>query len=175
MTKRRKKRITHPYQHPLRYGDVEREAIETVRSAMSKVRGKQVSVSEAMRLMLVDKVSVADIEARARVMERTGALERTGPIEIPEEILDLLNQLHARLGQCQGSLNSMSKNLADALADDHVVFEATPEQIDAALDEVLQLRMWLAGFERSLLEGRPELPGFPEDDADDEPGLPEVA
>src|SRR5699024_9950183 len=120
--KRRAKRVKLPYQTVLRYGDVEREAIEAVQAALSTVRGRKVPFAEAIRRLIGDRPSVTEIEARAHLMERSD--EPVGPVEIPAATLQLLNDLNRKLGHCQGSLNSVAKQMAYA----NKGYDVTPTQ-----------------------------------------------
>lgn len=147
---RRRKRVNLPHQTVLRFGEAERVAVEATRAAMASVRGREVTFSEATRLLITDKVGAAQIEAQAQAIA-SGA--QPGPFELDPSFVEFLVKLQRGLGHCQGSLNSVAKNLA--FANKGLGFALTQEQVESALADVHALRAWADSVEHRALFGDP--------------------
>ncbi|TLP70475.1 hypothetical protein [Nesterenkonia sphaerica] len=152
-SKAKRARRDHPvnleHRKMLRLGDEELAAVEETRRALSVVRGSEVGFSEAVRLLLTDKVGVAKVEAKAKAIVSSGSV--LGEREIPQHVIDLLNDIQQRLGYAQGSLNSLSKDLV--LVNDKNDGHISQHQLDRAFEDVHALRVWLETFEHKLLLG----------------------
>lgn len=133
----------------LRFGDEEMVAVEETRRALSVVRECEVSFAEAVRRLLTDKVGLARIEAQAKVIAAGTSVLRQR--EIPQNVIELLNDIQQRLGYCQGSLNSLSKELV-AVNEKHGT-DITQEQLDVAFDDVHTMRQWVSSLENLLVLG----------------------
>lgn len=146
---RRQKRVNFPYLTPLRYGEAELDAVEVTRAAMAALRGRPVTFSEAARLLLRDKAGAAKVEAQAMAMSSN--LGPLGAAELSPELLQFFNAFQRFLGHCQGSLNSVAKNLA--YANKGLSFELTEEQVSEALKDVHALREWVDRREHLFILG----------------------
>lgn len=150
---RRRKQVNYPYQTPLRYGVAERDAVDATRVAVAAVRGvavDEVKFSEAARLLILDKAGAAEIEAKAAVLKANGKLSM--PAELTQTDREMFNEFQRFLAHCQGSLNSIAKNINYARHE--LGFELTLEDVMAALEEVHWLRDWVDGHEHRVVLGQ---------------------
>src|SRR5699024_12129541 len=83
----------------LRFGDGEEAAVESLRLALSKSRGKKVGFSEAHRLLLTEN------EKAARVLAgQPESWIRTETVELPDELTTTLRDCWNALSHSRGSL-----------------------------------------------------------------------
>ena len=107
----RKRTGTLSKQRTLRFGAAEEAAIEAVRSALSKTRGKKVGFSEAHRVLLLDKEEAARIEARALAMGSAPVGDSADVVEALEKLAEEAAQLRMQVARVGGNLNQVSRRL----------------------------------------------------------------
>lgn len=107
----RKRTGTLSKQRTLRFGAAEEAAIEAVRSALSKTRGKKVSFSEAHRVLLLDKEEAARIEARALAMGSGPVGDSADVVAALEKLAEEAAQLRMQVARVGGNLNQVSRRL----------------------------------------------------------------
>lgn len=96
---RRPKPVNYGKRRTLRFGDAEEAAVESLRLALSKSRGKKVGFSEAHRLLLTENEKAARLLA-GRPEEWT----RTETVEVPAELWDALTECRNAVVHSRGSL-----------------------------------------------------------------------
>lgn len=110
--KRERKRTgTLSKQRTLRFGAAEEAAIEAVRSALSKTRGKKVGFSEAHRVLLLDKEEAARIEARALAMGSAPVGDSSDVVTALEKLAEEAASLRMQVARVGGNLNQVSRRL----------------------------------------------------------------
>lgn len=143
---RRAKPVNYPHQRVVRLGQFELDAVESVQSALTTVRGRAASFSEAFRLIARDKLGAAEVEARAQVLRDGGSV---APVKIPPDVLDKLDNLDRRLSHVQGSLGVIAKSLAYARKGYGT--PATHDDVSEALAAVHEVRDELSATLRTML------------------------
>lgn len=133
----RKKAVNFAKRRTLRFSDSEERAVEDVRLALSKASGRdlaEVTFSEALRLLITDKVGAADVEARALAIERSGTASTGWGLDVISNRLGYeLGPIRNHLAHIGGNLNQVAKHLNSG---DPV----TAVEITAALDGVAAMR-----------------------------------
>lgn len=108
----RKRTGTLSKQRTLRFGAAEEAAIEAVRSALSKTRGKKVSFSEAHRMLLLDKEGTARVEARAAAMGSAPSVgDSADVLDALEKVAEEAAALRMQIARVGGNLNQVSRRL----------------------------------------------------------------
>lgn len=136
---RRPKPVNYGKRRTLRFGDAEEAAVESLRLALSKSRGKKVGFSEAHRMLLTEN------EKAARVL--AGQPEKwisTEAVELPAELWDALTQCGNALSHSRGSLYNISRK---------VNFDQEPvtrNEVSAAFDAVQASKETVAALEARL-------------------------
>ncbi len=118
----RKRTGTLSKQRTLRFGAAEETAIESVRVALSKTRGKPVSFSEAHRVLLLDKEDAARVEARALAMGAGPVAESPELVAALDHLADEVAALRVQVARVGGNLNQVAKrlNAGHAVGDDEL-------------------------------------------------------
>lgn len=149
----RKKAVHYAKRRSLRFSVEEEEAVESVRRALAATRGRDVedvTFSEALRLLVLDKESAAEVEARAAVLERSGSAvvsssqgSHGGHDVVPQEVLDLLSELRLEASRIGSNVNQIARrvNAGDA---------ATATEIAAGLQGAASLKASCMRFEAEL-------------------------
>lgn len=143
----RRKKTTFGERRSIRFSEEEERSVQDLREAIATRSGRafeDVTFSEALRLLVRDKKSTAEIEARALAIQRgSGDASEWGLWAISErlgyEIAPMRNHI-ARIG---GDLNRIASRLASE--------ETVPsEDLVAALRAVAELRNVPDDIERRL-------------------------
>ncbi|SDS55467.1 hypothetical protein [Microterricola viridarii] len=133
----RKKAVNFAKRRTLRFSDDEERAVEDVRRALAETSGRDldaVTFSEALRLLITDKLGAADVESRALAIERSGtASTGWGLHAISDRLGYELGPIRNHAAHLSGNLNQISKRLN--MGDPVIAAE-----ISAALEGVAALR-----------------------------------
>lgn len=133
----RKKTVNFAKRRTLRFSDDEERAVEEVRRALAKSLRRdleEVSFSEALRLLITDKISAGEIEARALAIERSGPDAISwGLADISDRVGDELGPIRNHIAHIGGNLNQIAKrlNMGDPV---------TSGEVSDALHAVAELR-----------------------------------
>ncbi|WP_372983793.1 hypothetical protein [Microbacterium sp.] len=133
----RRKKMTFGKPHSIRFSEDEERSVQDMREAIakrSKRRLEDVKFSEAVRLLVRDKESVAEIEARALAIQRGVAnASEWGLFAISEKVGWELAPMRLHIARIGGDLNRIAARLANE--------ETIPyEELVAALQAVAELR-----------------------------------
>lgn len=132
----RKKAVNFAKRRTLRFSDDEERAVDDVRRALAKSSGRnlgEVTFSEALRLLIVDKEGAAEVEARALAIERNGPdATAWGLADISDRLGYELGPIRNEIARIGGNLNQIAKrlNMGDAVR---------PVELSAALRAVAEL------------------------------------
>lgn len=111
----RKKTVTFAKRRTLRFSDDEERVVEDRRRALAQSRGRdleEVSFSEALRWLITDKVGVAEVEARALAIERSGTASTDWGLEAVSERLGYeLGAIRNYVAHIGGNVNQIAKRL----------------------------------------------------------------
>ena len=133
----RKKAVNFAKRRTLRFSDSEERAVEDVRLALSKASGRglaEITFSEALRLLITDKVGAAEVEAQALAIERSGAASTGWGLDLISDRLGYeLGPIRNHVAHIGGNLNQIAKHLNSG---DPV----TAAEIPAALEGVAAMR-----------------------------------
>jgi hypothetical protein len=143
----RKKAVHFAKRRTLRFSDSEEGAVEDVRLALAKTSGRdleEVTFSEALRLLITDKVGTAEVEARALAIERSGgASSDWGLNAISDRLGYELGPIRNYVAHIGGNLNQIAKHLN---SHDPI----TESKIFAAVDAVAAMRAVPDDIERRI-------------------------
>lgn len=142
----RKKAVTYAKRRTLRFSDDEERAVDDVRRALAKSSGRDVedvTFSEALRLIITDKPAVADVEAKALAMERSGAQSSWDLYNISDRLGYELGPIRNHIARIGGDLNQIAKRLN---MDDDV----TAAEISEALEGISTMKAIPDEIERRI-------------------------
>lgn len=143
----RKKTVTYAKRRTLRFSDGEERAVDDVRRALAKSTGrdlKEVSFSEALRLLITDKPAVTDVEAKALAIERSGTdLSDWGLSGVSERLGYELGAISNYVAHISGNLNLISKRL-------NMGNPVMAAEISEALEGVAEMRTMPDDIERRI-------------------------
>jgi hypothetical protein len=143
----RKKAVYFAKRRTLRFSDSEERAVEDVRRALARTSGRglaQVTFSEALRLLITDKVGAADVEARALAIERSGTASTGWGLDMISDRLGYeLGPIRNQVARIGGNLNQVARQLNSG---DPV----TAAEISAALEGVAAMRAVPDDIERRI-------------------------
>lgn len=143
----RKKAVNFAKRRTLRFSDSEERAVEDVRLALAGTSGRdleEVTFSEALRLLITDKVGAADVEARALAIERSGAASTGWALDAISDRLGYeLGSIRNHVAHIGGNLNQIAKRLNSG---DPV----TAAEVSAALESVAAMRAVPDDIERRI-------------------------
>lgn len=142
----RKKPVNFSKRRTLRFGDDEERAVDDVRRALAKSSGRdleEVSFSEALRILILDKEGAAEVEARALAIERNHDVTAWPLAEISDRVGYELGPIRNHIAHIGGNLNQIAKrlNMGDAVS---------AAQLSDALQAVASLRDVPEDIERRL-------------------------
>jgi uncharacterized membrane protein YkoI len=133
----RKKAVNYAKRRTLRFSDDEERVVEDVRRALAKSSGRDVegvTFSEALRLIITDKPAVAEVEAKALAIERSGgAADDWGLWAISDRLAYELAPMRNHVAHIGGNLNQIAKRL-------NVDDEVTAAEIADALEGVATMK-----------------------------------
>lgn len=133
----RKKAVNFTKRRTLRFSDDEERAVDDVRRALAKSSGRdleEVTFSDALRRLITDKESAADIEARAL------AIERSGPDATAWGLADLSERLGYELGPIRNHIAHIGGNLNQIAKRLNMGDPVTSAELSDALRAVAELR-----------------------------------
>lgn len=137
---RRPKPVNYGKRRTLRFGDDEEAAVESLRLALSKSRGKKVGFSEAHRLLLTEN------EKAARVLAgQPESWIRTETVELPDELITTLRDCWNALSHSRGSLYGILRKV-NGLEDEPF----TRDEARAALEALDESKAAVARMEARL-------------------------
>jgi hypothetical protein len=143
----RKKVVNYAKRRTLRFSDDEERVVDEVRRALAKSSGRDVenvSFSEALRLIITDKPAVADVEAKALAIERTGpAADDWGVWAISERLAWEISPFKNHVAHIGGNLNQIAKRL-------NMEDEVTAAEISEALETVATMKAIPDEIERRI-------------------------
>jgi len=143
----RKKTVNFAKRRTLRFSDSEERAVADVLQALAKSSGRdleEVTFSEALRLLITDKSGVAEIEAKALAIQRSGAASAGwGLHAISDRLGYELGPLRNQVAHVGGNLNQIAKklNTGDAVM---------AAEISEALEGVAAMRAMPDEIERRI-------------------------
>lgn len=133
----RKKAVHFAKRRTLRFSDDEERAVDDVRRALAKSSGRdleEVTFSDALRRLITDKESAAEIEARAL------AIERSGPSATAWNLADISDRLGYELGPIRNHIAHIGGNLNQIAKRLNTGDPVTAAELSAALLTVAELR-----------------------------------
>ncbi|NEN04653.1 MobC family plasmid mobilization relaxosome protein [Diaminobutyricibacter tongyongensis] len=143
----RKKAVNFAKRRTLRFSDGEERVVDDVRRALAKSSGRDVedvSFSEALRLIITNKPAVADVEAKALAIERSGTASADwGLYAISDRLAWELGYFRIHVARIGGNLNQIAKRL-------NMGDPATAAEISEALEGVADMRVLPDEIERRI-------------------------
>ena len=143
----RKKAVNFAKRRTLRFSDGEERAVENARRALAKSSGRdleEVTFSEALRLLIMGKPGVAEVEAKALAIERSGTASADwGLHAISDRLGYELGPIRNHVAHMGGNLNQIARRLN---LDDPV----TAAEISEALEGVADMRALPDEIERRI-------------------------
>ncbi|WP_104132311.1 plasmid mobilization relaxosome protein MobC [Cryobacterium sp. M91] len=142
----RKKAVNFAKRRTLRFSDSEERAVENVRRALAKSSGRDiadVTFSEALRLLITDKIGTAEIEAQALAMERHGVSPGANLASMSDRLGYELGPIRNFLSHISGNVNQIAKRLNK---DDPV----TAAEVSNALEGVAEMKAMPDEIERRI-------------------------
>jgi hypothetical protein len=133
----RKKVVTYAKRRTLRFSDDEERVIDDVRRALAKSSGRDVedvSFSEALRLIITDKPAVAEVEAKALAIERSGGGSGSW------SLYDISDRLGYELGPIRNHIAAIGGNLSRIASRLDTEDPVTAAEISETLDGVATLK-----------------------------------
>jgi hypothetical protein len=144
--RRRKKAVNFSKRRTLRFSEDEERAVEKTRKALATTSGRdleEVTFSEALRLLITDKIGTAEVEAQALVMERTGASPVADLAGLSEKLGYELGAIRNFVAHISGNLNQIAKRL-------NTGDPATSAEVSDALQGVADMRAAPNDIERRI-------------------------
>lgn len=145
--RRRKKAVNYAKRRTLRFSDDEERAVEDVRRALAKSSRrdlKEVTFSEALRLLITDKPAVAEVEAMALAIEHGTADDSNwGLFAVSDRLGYELAWIRNHVAHIGGNLNQIAKRL-------NMGDRVTSKEVSAALDAVAEMKALPDHFERRI-------------------------
>lgn len=143
----RKKAVHFAKRRTLRFSDGEERAVDDVRRALAKSSGRdleEVTFSEALRLLITDKVGAAEVEAKALAIERSGTASADwGLFAISDRLGYELGPIRNQVARIGGNVNQIAKKLNAGAS-------VAPAEITAALEGVAEMRAIPDDIERRI-------------------------
>ena len=143
----RKKAVNFAKRRTLRFSDSEERAVEDVRRALARTSERdleEVTFSEALRLLITDKVGAAEVEAKALAIQRSGAASAGwGLHAISDRLGYELGPIRNHVAHIGGNLNQVARQLNSG---DPV----TAADVSAALEGVAAMRALPDDIERRI-------------------------
>jgi len=144
--RRRKKAVNFAKRRTLRFSEDEERAVEKTRQAIAATSGRdleEVTFSEALRLLITNKIGTAEVEAQALVMERNGAAPSVGFANISDRLGYELGPIRNYVAHISGNVNQIARrlNLGDPV---------TAAELSAALDGVAIMKAVPDDIERRI-------------------------
>jgi len=144
--RRRKKVVNFAKRRTLRFSEDEERAVEKTRRAIAATSGRdleEVTFSEALRLIITDKVGTAEVEAQALVMERTGESPVSNLANVSDRLGYELGPIRNYVAHISGNVNQIAKrlNMADRV---------TAAEVSEALGSVALMKAVPDDIERRI-------------------------
>ena len=143
----RKKAVHFAKRRTLRFSESEERAVDDLRRALAKSSGRdleEVTFSEALRLLITDKVRTAEVEAMALAIEHSGqASADWGLHAISDRLGYELGPLRNLVSHVSGNVNQIAKKLN--MGDPVTAFE-----VSEALKGVADMKALPDEFERRV-------------------------
>ena len=143
----RKKAVTYAKRRTLRFSDDEERVVDDVRRALAKSSGRDVedvTFSEALRLIITDKPAIAEVEAKALAIERSGGAAGDWDLwAISDRLAWELAPIGNHLAHIGGNLSQIAKRLDmnDAV---------TAAEVSEALEGVATMKAIPAEIEKRI-------------------------
>jgi hypothetical protein len=143
----RKKAVNFAKRRTLRFSDGEERAVDDVRRALAQSSGRdleEVTFSEALRLLITDKPGVAEVEAKALAIERSGTASASwGLFAISDRLGYELGPIRNHVAHIGGNVNQIAKrlNMGDPVR---------AAEITAALESIAEMRSVPEDIERRI-------------------------
>lgn len=143
----RKKAVTFAKRRTLRFSDGEERAVEDVRRALAMSSGRdleEVTFSEALRLLITDKVGAAEVEARAIAIERGATTSSDWGLNAVSDRLGYeLGPIRNFVSHISGNVNQIAKRL-------NMKDPVTAAEVSAALEAVAVMKALPDDIERRI-------------------------
>ena len=142
----RKKVVNFAKRRTLRFSDSEERAVENVRRALAKSSGRdlaEVTFSQALRLLITNKVGTAEIEAQALVMERHGVSPGSSLASMSDRLGHELGPIRNFLSHISGNVNQIAKRL-------NMNDQVTAAEVSNALEGVAAMKAMPDEIERRI-------------------------
>jgi uncharacterized membrane protein YkoI len=143
----RKKAVNYAKRRTLRFSDDEERVVDDLRRALAKSSGRDiedVTFSEALRLIVTDKPAVAEVEAKALAIERSGGETSSWGL------YDISDRLGYELGPFRLHVARMDANLTRIVNRPEGDVTATEAELAEALEAVSVLRALPDELERRI-------------------------
>lgn len=142
----RKKAVNFAKRRTLRFSDSEERAVENVRRALARSSGRDiadVTFSEALRLLITNKIGTAEIEAQALVMERNGVSPGPNLGSMSDRLGYELGPIRNFLSHISGNVNQIAKRL-------NMNDQVTADEVSNALEGVAEMKAMPDEIERRI-------------------------